>query len=106
MSEPIVWGATTATLSQDTIEAVALQLNEKHEELTATPLNEVYEENNTQTTKDWDLVINLPGQGGANQPTPSQLEAMEAAKRKRMLYIGGGVLAALILLVIVFALKK
>lgn len=60
----------------------------------------------TSTTKDawFPVTVNLPGTNGT---TPEQTaQALEEAKRRRMLWIAGGVLAALILLTVVLTMKK
>jgi hypothetical protein len=63
-------------------------------------------ETTTPTTKDawFPVTLNLPG---ANTQTPEQTaQALEEEKRRRMLWIGGAVLTALILLTVALAMRK
>lgn len=67
------------------------------------PLNTTSNSSPMDTTKDYDLVFNVPAPGTQTQ---AQIELQEAERRRRMIWIGGGVLAAIVLLIIVLALKK
>lgn len=63
-------------------------------------------ETTTPTTKDawFPITLNLPN---ANTPTAEQTaQALEAERRRRMLWIAGAVLAVLILLTVALAMRK
>jgi len=72
-------------------------------DVTPLPLNTTSNSSTMDTLKDYDLVVNVPAPG---TQTPAQLEAAEAAKRQRYMWIGGGILLALIVLIIVLSRKK
>lgn len=67
------------------------------------PLNTTSNSSSMDTTKDYDLVFNVPAPGTQTQ---AQIELQEAERRRRTMWIGGGVLVAMILLIIVLSLRK
>lgn len=67
------------------------------------PLNTNSNSSSMDTTKDYDLVFNVPAPGTQTQ---AQIELQEAERRRRTMWIGGGVLVAMILLIIVLSLRK
>lgn len=92
-----------------TLEDLALALNQ--DILLADPENEdpsapIIEEPPVQTKSDtyFPIVVNLPGQ---NQPTTNTVVPLtEEQKRKRMMIILGSLFAAVLILVIVMAIRN